>query len=125
MRAPLTETDGAHIHIALLFVFQRLKISCFKTAVLKTRVHATVVVPSLGIAHHFVLADSAPTRSHLLLSPLHAPWWRVKIAVIQMMKNDYRKQCILRHNEINDRAKYETIDFLFRPSDIYRHIAQP
>ncbi len=41
------------------------------------------------------------------------------------MKKYYRKRCILRHQEINDRAKYETIDFLFRPSDIYRHIAQP
>ncbi len=33
------------------------------------------------------------------------------------MKRYYRKQCILRHHEINDRT-YETIDFLFRPSDI-------
>ncbi len=41
------------------------------------------------------------------------------------MKKYYRKQCILRHHEINDRAKYETLDFLFRQSDIYRHIAQP
>ncbi len=51
--------------------------------------------------------------------------WRIKITVTQIMKRYYRKQCILRHHEINDRTEYETIDFLFRPSDIYRHIAQP
>ncbi len=66
--------DGAHI--ALLFAFQQLK-------QLKTHSHATDVVSRLVLV---VL--------HLLLSPLHAPWWRVKIAVIQMMKK-YRKLCIL------------------------------
>ncbi len=42
-----------------------------------------------------------------------------------MMKRFYRKQCILRHHDINNRTQYETIEFLFRPSDIYRHIARP
>ncbi len=53
MRAPLTQKQRRRTHIALLFVFQWLKIGCFKTAVLKTRVHATDVVPRLGTSSSF------------------------------------------------------------------------
>ncbi len=95
------------VHTALLFAFQQLKIGCFKTAVLKNTCPFYRCSPSFS-------SGCSPPGS---VSPSRP------IAVIQMMKK-YRKQCIFRHHEINDRT-YETIDFLFRPSDIYRHIAQP
>ncbi len=101
MRALLTETETAHTYnLALLFVFQRLKIGCFKTAVLKN------VCPCYRCSPLFrnVLIVLSWLIVLLLLFPLHASWWRVKIAVIQIMKKYYRKQCILRHHEINDRA---------------------
>ncbi len=74
--ALLSHRKRQRTHIGLLFFFQRLKIGCFKTAVLKkTHDHATDVVPRLGNlrARGFVQAG----RSHLqlLLSLLHAPWW--------------------------------------------------
>ncbi len=61
------------------------------------------IVPRLGTSSLFCrvwsCSYSEPPAS---VSTLHT--------VIQMMKK-YRKQCILRHHEINDRA-YETIDFI-------------
>ncbi len=84
--------DGARIQLGCL-CFNSLKSVVLKLQCLKMRVHATDVVPRLVLV---VL--------HLVLSPLHVPWWHVKIAVIQMMKKYYRKQCILRHDEINDRS---------------------
>ncbi len=59
-------------HIGLLFEFQRLKISCFKTEVLKKRFHATDVGPRLGTSSSFCPGCSF---SYLLLSPLHVSWW--------------------------------------------------
>ncbi len=90
-RGPLTQKQRRRTHIALLFVFQRLKIGCFKTAV-----HATDVVPRLGMSSLFCRVGSCSySEPPASVSTLHA--------VIQMMKK-YRKQCILRHHEINDRA---------------------
>ncbi len=94
--------DGARI--ALLFVFQRLKIGCFKTAVLKTRVHTTDVVPRLGTSSSFCpgwsCSYSEPPAS---VSPSRP----VVACKDRSHPNDEkyeRKQCILRHHEINDRA---------------------
>ncbi len=84
-------------HIALLFEFRRLKIGCFKTAVLKTRDHATDVVPRLVTSSS--LCPGSVSR--------HVPWGggrRIKIAVTQMMKRFYHKQCISQHHDINDRT---------------------
>ncbi len=62
----------------------------------------------------------------VVLSPLHALWW---VAYKDRSHSNYEKVLpetnFLQHHDINDRTQYETIDFLFRPSDIYRHIAQP
>ncbi len=104
---PHTKRDGAR---TLLFDFQRIKISCFKTAVLKNACSCYICSPSFR---------NCPGWSFCL--PVTQ---RIKITVTQIMKRYYHKQCILRHHNINDRT-YETIAFLFRPSDIYRHIAQP
>ncbi len=46
----LSHRKRRRTHIGLLFEFQRLKIGCFKTAVLKSRDHATDVVPRLGMS---------------------------------------------------------------------------
>ena len=35
------------------------------------------------------------------------------------------KECDLCHNDINDRAEYETIDFFLLSHDLYHHIAPP
>ncbi len=48
-RAPLTQKETAHAYRSV-FEFQQLEISCFKTAVLKLRDHATDVVPRLGMS---------------------------------------------------------------------------
>ncbi len=97
-RSSHTETETAHCSSQKqkqlgCLCFNSLKSLVLKLQCLKMRVHATDVVPRLVLV---VL--------HLVLSPLHVPWWHVKIAVIQMMKKYYRKQCILRHHEINDRT---------------------
>ncbi len=78
-----------------------LKLQC-----LKTRDHATDVVPRLGTSWSF--------STCFCLSFTPRGGWHVKIAVAHIMKRYYRKQCILWHHDINDRT-YETIDFLFRP----------
>ncbi len=99
--------------------FNGLKSVVLKLQCLQTRVHATDVVPRLGTS-----SSLCPCWSFCVpFTPCGGR--RIKIAVTQMMKRYYRKLCILRHHEINDRTLYEMIDFLFRPSDIYRHIAQP
>ncbi len=51
--ALLSHRKRRRTHIDLLFEFQRLKISCFKTAVLKSCDHATDVVPRLGTSSWF------------------------------------------------------------------------
>ncbi len=115
----LSHRKRRRTHIGLLFEFQWLKIFVLKLQFLKTCDHATGVVPRLGTSSWF-----CPGWSLCLPFTLRSGR-RIKIAVTQMMKRYYCKQCILRHHEINDRTWYETIDFLFCPSDIYRHIAQP
>ncbi len=114
-RAPLTQKETAHAYMSVV-CFNGLKSQC-----LKTRDHATD--PSF---RNELLVVSWLVVLHLLLPPFTPRGGRrIKITVNQMKKRYYRKQCILRYHEINDRTKYETIYFLFRPSDIYRHIAQP
>ncbi len=115
----LSHRKRRRTHIGLLFEFQRLKIFVLKLQFLKTCDHATDVVPRLGTSSWFCPGWS------FCLSFTPRGGRHIKIAVTQMMKRYYCKQCILRHHEINDRTWYETIDFLFCPSDIYRHIAQP
>ncbi len=113
--------DGARIWLCC-FSFNGLKSACIKLQCFKKRIHATDVVPRLGTCSSFCPLWSFSTWFCLSFTP---PWWRVKIAITQIMKRYYRKQCILWHHEINDRTLYEMIEFLFRLSDIYRHIAQP
>ncbi len=114
-----THTGGVwrRTRIGLLFEFQRLKIGCFKTAVLNNAWPCYRCSPSFR--------NELLVLSWLVDMSLHAPWWAAYKDRCQIMKSYYRKQCILRTHEMNDGTYYETIDSLFRPSDIYRHIAQP
>ncbi len=115
-RAPLTQKETAHAYRSVVRVSTASKSVVLKLQCLKTHDYATDVVCHLGTSCLFSTCFCLPFTLR--------GGRRVKIAVTQMMKSYYRKQCILRHHDINDRT-YETIDFLFRPSDIYRHIAQP
>ncbi len=65
-RALLSHRKRRRTHIALLFDFQRLKIGCFKTVVLKNARPCYRCSPSFR--NELVVL-------HLRLSPLHAPWW--------------------------------------------------
>ncbi len=121
--ASLTQTQRRRTHITFCCLcFNGLKSVCIKLQCFKMRVHATDVtlVPLLGTSTWF-----CPGCWSFCLPFTSRGGRRIKIAVTQMMKRHYCKECILRHHEINYRIYYETIDFLFRPSDIYRHIAQP
>ncbi len=94
-RSSHTETETAHAYSCLCF--NGLKSVVLKLLCLKTRVHATDVVPRLGTSSLFCRVGSCSySEPPASVSTLHA--------VIQMMKKYYRKQCILRHHEINDRA---------------------
>ncbi len=59
-------------HIGLLFEFQWLKISCFKTAVIKNVWPCYRCSPSF---RNELLVVSWLLVLHLLRSSLHAPWW--------------------------------------------------
>ncbi len=98
-RALLSHRKRRRTHIAL-FVFQRLKIGCFKTAVLKNAWPCYRCSPSFR--NELIILSWL-----VVLSLLHAPWWGVykdRSHSMEMMKSYYRKQCILQHHEINDRT---------------------
>ncbi len=70
--ALLSHRKRRRTHIALLFEFQRLKIGCFKTAVLK---NAWPCYRCSSLFRNEVLVLCWLVVLHLRLSPPHAPWW--------------------------------------------------
>ncbi len=67
-RALLSNRKRRHTHIGLLFDFQRLKIGCFKTAVLKNA--WPYYRCSLSFRNELLVLSWL-----VVLSLLHAPWW--------------------------------------------------
>ncbi len=116
----LSHRKRRHTHIGLLFEFQRIKIGCFKTAVLKNAWPCYRCSPSF---RNELLVLSWLLVLHLLRPPLHALWWA---AYKDRSHSNSEKLLPETMYFATPRYKrYEMIDFLFRPSDIYRHIAQP
>ncbi len=68
----LSNRKRRRTHIALLFEFQRLKISLYQTAVIKNAWPCYRCSPSF---RNELLVVSWLLVLHLFLSVLHAPWW--------------------------------------------------
>ncbi len=80
----LSHRKRRRTHIALLFEFQRLKIGCFKTAVLNAWACYRC---SPSFSNELLVVSWL-----VVLSPLHTPTGRrIKIAVTQIMKRYYLK----------------------------------
>ncbi len=90
---PLTQKETAHAYSSVV-EFQRLKIGCFKTAVLKNAWPCDRCI--LSFSNELLVLWS------FCLSFTPRGERRIKIAVTQIMKRYYRKQCILRHHDINN-----------------------
>ncbi len=93
-RALLTQKETTHAYSSVI-EFQRLKIGRFKTAVLKNAwacYRCSLVTSSWFCPGCFCLSFTSRGGQ------------RIKIAVTQMIKRYYCKQCILRHHDINDRT---------------------
>ncbi len=94
--APLTQKETAHAYSSVV-CYNGLKSVVLKLQCLKTRDHATDVVPRL-------VTSSWLCHGSFCLSFTPRGERRIKIAVTQMIKRYYWKQCTLQHHEINDRT---------------------
>ncbi len=98
--ALLSHRKRRRTHKSLLFDFQRLKIGCFKTAMLKNAWPCYRC--SLSFRNELLVVSYLVVLISICFCLPFTPRGgrRIKIAVTQMMKIYYRNQCILRLHPI-------------------------